>query len=128
MTLDELGPKWESRADALAPYAPAAAEAFRRAARELATAIAAGSSASLSLTEAAARSGFHADSIGRMIRRGALTNVGTPARPRVLVAELPTKPAAGVAHKRLRAATSTTTSPASAELTRDAVAGRIRRT
>ena len=46
----------------------------------------------LTLTAAAARSGYGADSLRRMIRRGALRDYGRRHAPRVLASELPRKP------------------------------------
>jgi hypothetical protein len=45
----------------------------------------------LSLKDAAAACGYAADSLGRMVKRGALRNYGTPSRPRVKRGELPKK-------------------------------------
>ena len=42
-------------------------------------------------TQAAARTGFHPESIARMIRRGRVPNHGTKHRPRVRLSELPSK-------------------------------------
>ena len=46
----------------------------------------------LTLTQAAIRSGYSADSLGRMVRTGKLTNRGRKNSPRVRAAELPRKP------------------------------------
>lgn len=48
----------------------------------------------LSLTQAAQYSGYSEDHIGRLIRSGALPNVGRKHRPRVRRADLPRKPSA----------------------------------
>lgn len=125
MTPLELIARWRSRAADVERFAEAAGRALRDCADELERALADGTQETLTLTEAATRSGFHADSLGRMIRRGILRNVGTVARPRVLVAELPTKAARlrtsrSVALRYGAAPTST------ADIARDAVAGRIR--
>jgi hypothetical protein len=46
----------------------------------------------LTLTQAAIRSGYSADSLGRMVRTGQLTNRGRKNAPRVRAADLPRKP------------------------------------
>lgn len=46
------------------------------------------SSATLSLTEAAAESGYSSKQIGRWVKDGKIPNVGTPARPRVKRADI----------------------------------------
>jgi len=45
----------------------------------------------LNLTQAAIRSGFSADSLGRMVREGTLRNYGRKNAPRVRAADLPRK-------------------------------------
>lgn len=45
----------------------------------------------LNLTQAALRSGFSADALGRMLRDGRLTNHGRKNAPRVRVCDLPRK-------------------------------------
>lgn len=47
----------------------------------------------LSLTRAAAESGYSADHLGRLVREGKLANVGRPNAPKVRRADLPRKPA-----------------------------------
>jgi hypothetical protein len=51
----------------------------------------------LTIAEAAARSGYSQDHIGRLLRKGTLENVGKARAPRVLAGDLPRKPAAQVA-------------------------------
>ncbi len=46
----------------------------------------------LTLSEAAARSGYSADHLGRLIRDGRLTNVGRHGAPRVRAGDLPSRP------------------------------------
>lgn len=46
----------------------------------------------LTLTEAALRSGFSPDTLGRYIRQGKLANLGRKNAPRVRAADLPRKP------------------------------------
>lgn len=45
----------------------------------------------VTLAEAARLSGYTADALGRMVRTGALRNLGRPHAPRVRVADLPRK-------------------------------------
>lgn len=86
----------------------------------------------LSLSEAAALSGYHAESLARLIRQGKLTNHGTRRRPRLRCADLPhkarsvlAKPARPSASSRLAGASAGAPRDASS-IVRDAVAGRIR--
>jgi len=46
----------------------------------------------LTLTQAALRSGYSPDSLGRMVRSGKLANLGRKNAPRVRAADLPRKP------------------------------------
>ena len=46
----------------------------------------------LTLTQAAIRSGYRADTVGRMVRSGKLANLGRKNAPRVRAADLPRKP------------------------------------
>lgn len=126
MTPNELVARWRARAAEVERFAESAGRALRDCADDLEHALIDGSSETLSLTEAATRSGYHPDSLGRMIRRGVLQNVGTHARPRVLIAELPTKPGRVHATPKvaLRHGCATTST---AETARDAIVGRIRR-
>jgi hypothetical protein len=50
------------------------------------------SAESLTLAEAARRSGYTADHIARLVRNGTLTNAGRKHAPRVLSGELPHRP------------------------------------
>jgi hypothetical protein len=54
--------------------------------------VVASSSETLTLAEAAARSGYSRDHLSRLVRRGKLTNVGRKHRPRLLAGELPSRP------------------------------------
>lgn len=51
----------------------------------------------LTISEAARRSGYSADHLGRLIRNGTLRNVGKVGAPRVLAGDLPRKAKAQVA-------------------------------
>lgn len=93
MAANDLPARWLERAVQLAPYAPAAAEAFRRAAAEL-EAERSTDVVTVTPTEAAAVTHYHPESICRLIRTGKVTNYGTKHRPRVRLDELPRKAAA----------------------------------
>ncbi len=62
----------------------------------------------LTIAEAATRSGYSRDHIGRLIRNGTLRNVGKARAPRVFAADLPRKPT-----RRVAGAVSEKYSPAS---------------
>lgn len=100
-----LPDQWLARADELSPYAPAAAEAFRRAATELQEALA-GCGDGVSLREAAAIGGYSLDHLQRLVASGAIENVGRKGKPRIRRGDIPVKPG----HSSLRV------SPATAQL------------
>jgi|SRR5215207_5393815 len=54
----------------------------------------------LTLAQAAARSGYSADHLARLIRDGKLTNVGRRGAPRVHAGDLPTRPSRRVVAPR----------------------------
>jgi hypothetical protein len=58
---------------------------------ELEEAIRATENPLLSLAEAAQRSGYHRESLARLVRSGKLRNYGTPRRPLVRASDLPKK-------------------------------------
>jgi hypothetical protein len=82
---------WRSRARDLERYAPAAAQAFRDAADELAEALD-GAEESVSLKEAAMLGGYSADSLQRMVAAGRIQNFGRKGKPRIRRADVPVKP------------------------------------
>lgn len=92
VTVAELPAAWRSRADELARFAPAAAEAFTTAALDLEQAIRAEGSETVNLREAARIGGYNEDSIGRMIRQGKVKNVGRGNAPRIRRSDIPRKP------------------------------------
>jgi hypothetical protein len=92
VTAEQLIVAWRARAAELAPFAPAAATAFERAADELAAALRDRDDRTLTLRQAATLSGYSADHLGRLIRAGKLRNVGRPHAPRVQPGDLPRKP------------------------------------
>lgn len=92
-TLADLRARWEARraeGEQLRTFAPLAtlADLVLAELRELELTTA---GETVSREEAATIMEVHPDSVTRMLRRGSLRNVGTPARPRFLRAELPRK-------------------------------------
>ena len=83
----------------------------------------------LTPAEAAEESGYHADSLLRLVREGKLANVGTPRRPRFRRGDLPRKTPRST-HLSLAPAPAgpASSSPSIAAIARSAVAGRIART
>lgn len=92
-SVTDLEARWSERARTLEPYAPAAAVAFASCIADLREALATGGEELLTLREAARLSGYSADHLGRLVRRGRLANRGTPRRPLVAAVDLPRKPA-----------------------------------
>lgn len=93
MTRQDFLSKWEPRRDEWlsrgisAPLGPILAELLAdldAVARSEGTEL-------LTLTQAAIRCGFSADSLGRMVRKGTLQNYGRKNAPRVRAADLPRK-------------------------------------
>jgi hypothetical protein len=82
---------WRSRAADLERYAPAAAQAFRDAADELADALN-GAEETVSLKEAAMLGGYSIDALQRMVACGRIQNVGRKGKPRIRRTEVPLKP------------------------------------
>jgi hypothetical protein len=91
MRLSDLAAGWRSRADELAPYAPAAAEAFRRAAAELEAEVGA-SDGPVTLAEASRLGGYSIDHLQRLVASHKLDNVGQKHRPRIRRGDVPQKP------------------------------------
>jgi hypothetical protein len=89
--LEQLQTRWFSRARALEPYAPAAAEAFRTASAELRDAIAAAEE-SVTLREAHDIGGYSIDHLQRVVKSGRIANVGTKGRIRIRREDVPIKP------------------------------------
>ncbi len=83
---------WRSRAAALEPYAPQIAHVLRECAQELEMAERAEALDSVSVAEAAVLSGYTANGLGGMIRRGEIENVGTKRRPRIRRRDVPRRP------------------------------------
>lgn len=87
--LTELSVAWCARAQELAPYAPAAAEAFRVAAAELKVALMEEGNEELNLERAAAESNYSTRRLRELLASGALPNAGKKGRPRIKRADLP---------------------------------------
>lgn len=92
MTLSELSSTWCTRADELAPFSPAAAEAFRRAAQELRAALTQLEGEVITLEQAATESGYSREHLARAVRTGRIPNAGRKGAPRVRRVDLPVKP------------------------------------
>ncbi|HEY4131677.1 MAG TPA: hypothetical protein VGM50_13745 [Gemmatimonadaceae bacterium] len=132
MAIADLIAKWSALAVDLAPYNAGAAEALRRVSLELEAELHHESDALYTPSQAAAQTGYHPESICRMIREGRVVNHGTKHRPRVKLADLPKKTSMRVRTDKRAVARigSSTTSSASKEIdaiARDAIAGRIGR-
>jgi hypothetical protein len=85
--------RWRSRAEELRPFAPAAAAAFEMAAAELEGYDLERAAEVLTLERAAEVSGYSADHLARLIRRGQIPNAGRPRAPRIRRSDLPRKAA-----------------------------------
>lgn len=97
MTRDEVIARWEARLiDWARLNVQVNGEALaREVLNDLRGMVDAYESASLTLTTAAAESGYSRRQLTRMIAEGKLANVGRHNAPRVLRKDLPRKPAAG---------------------------------
>ena len=84
--------RWRERAAALEPYAPNVAHVFRECAAELEAAQREAAVDAVSVAEAAVLSGYTANGIGGMIRRGEIENVGTKRRPKIRRCDIPKRP------------------------------------
>jgi hypothetical protein len=93
VTAAALPAAWRERAEGLERYVPAVATAFRDAAQELEAALRSEADKLLTLQEAAAASGMHADHVRHLVRDGRLHNYGRKGAPRVRAGDLPRKPA-----------------------------------
>ncbi len=87
-----LPSSWRARAEQLRPYSASAATAFEQAAIELEQSLGAEANRTLTLREAAERSGYTPDHLRRLIRQNQLANVGRKHAPRVRLGDLPIKP------------------------------------
>lgn len=91
VSLEGLPTRWVARAEELAPYAPAAAEAFRTAATELRDHLASAED-SVTLKEAHAIGGYSIDHLQRLVSDGTIDNVGRKGRPRIRRRDVPVRP------------------------------------
>ena len=92
MTLHSLAQTWLTEAELLDGYgASEAASAARRHAHELTEAIRTEESEELSISEAAAASGFSARRLRELLADGSIPNAGEKGRPRVRRRDLPRK-------------------------------------
>lgn len=89
MTPSDLPSTWRTRAEELEPYAPAAAEAFRRAASELEEATREAASEALTLAQAAKASGYAPRTLREKLASGELPNAGRKHAPRIRRGDLP---------------------------------------
>jgi hypothetical protein len=93
MTSRELPSAWRDRAEVLRRYGAAEpATALEAAAAELEAALHADAAELLTLQEAALEGGYSVDHLGRLLRDHPALNAGSPGRPRIRRADLPTKP------------------------------------
>jgi hypothetical protein len=83
---------WRAKAAHLQRYAPEAARAFEDAANELEEQLRETATELLTLEAAARECGYSADHLGRLIRRGRLTNHGRDHAPKLRRGDLPRKP------------------------------------
>jgi hypothetical protein len=91
----DLPATWRERSDELRPYAPAAAEAFARAADELAAAMAEAADEPLTLSEAAAESGYSERRLRELLADGSIPQAGRKHAPRIRRADLPRRAGSG---------------------------------
>jgi hypothetical protein len=95
VTTSELPALWRARADDIGRFAPAAGEAFRECAAELAAALVAAESELLTLEQGAKESGYTTDHLRHMLTDGRIKNAGARGRPRIRRGDLPKKAGAG---------------------------------
>lgn len=90
VSVQDLPHAWRQRATDMARYgADGLSRALIAAADELEAALRVESGATVSLKEAAQESGYSADYLSRLVREGALTNMGSKRRPRIRRSDLP---------------------------------------
>jgi hypothetical protein len=92
MDAHNLVADWRARADQLRRYAPEVANAWEDAATELEAFARRMESEGLTLSVAAAESGYSASHLSRLVGEGSLLNVGKPHAPRIRRGDLPRKP------------------------------------
>lgn len=90
--VEELVQRWRRDAVLLRQYRnQQLAELLEDRAAELEAALQAQNAELLTLTEAAAASGYSADHLGRLVRNGSIKNYGRPNSPKVQRGDLPRK-------------------------------------
>ena len=96
MTPTEFVAKWTTEADAMQRRGVMVngAGLLAEVLADFKTVQASQAQAVLSLPEAASRSGYTAEHLGRMVREGRISNAGRKGAPRILAADLPRKPPA----------------------------------
>lgn len=93
--LRDLTARWTEDAARLEAYgATAQAKALQRAADDVLATLATLETDTLTLADAARESGYTADHLGRLVRRGEIENVGRPHAPRIRRSDLPRKASA----------------------------------
>jgi hypothetical protein len=103
-TPNDLAAQWRERAALLREYGDGnTARLWLIAAKELEQAIQAAGEETLSLTDAARLSGFTADHLGQLVKRGKIRNAGRPGAPRIRRCDLPAKKTNGPGRPRRRA-------------------------
>lgn len=101
--LRELLERWGNQATVLRPFAPEVATAFEQLAAELETAIGTLDSATVTIEEAAALSGYSEAQLRRLVKNHSVPNVGTGREVRIRRGDLPRH--AGQLAQRERAGT-----------------------
>ena len=91
VTIADLPDDFRARADALEPYAPPAAVAWREAAATLEQALKDTLDEPLDLDQASIESGYSVAHLRRLIRDGVVPNAGDKGAPRILRRYLPLK-------------------------------------
>jgi hypothetical protein len=96
----DLPAEWRKRADTLREYGdPNVARVWDLAATELAKALATHGEETLSLVEAARVSGYTADHLGLLVKKGTIPNANPQGSPRIRRADLPVKSPGGPGRK-----------------------------
>jgi hypothetical protein len=119
---EELVAAWRDKAASLRRYAPGVANAWDDAAGELEASLRSTGADLLTLEAAARECGYSADHLGRLVKRGKLTNHGREHAPKVRRVDLPRKPS-----KVVRLAVGPK-GPNMEAITREAIASTRRRT
>jgi hypothetical protein len=97
----DLPARWRDKAERLRrDGGDAAARVWELAAVELLAALRADVDPGLSLVDAAKVSGYTADHLGELVRKGRVPNAGKPRAPRIRRADLPIKNATPAPHRR----------------------------